>query len=345
MVNSVLSPDSNARILVVRLSAIGDVVHGLPVLNALRDALPRAWLAWLVEQPGADLLRRHRALDELIVVEPGWLKSPRVLVGLRRRLRAMKLDVAIDVQGLSRSAIAARLSGAPCRIGFAGPDGREISRGLNNTRVLAAQTHVVDRNLELLHPLGIAPSSVRFDIDDAPDDAAMARQWIDSHQLGERFAVINPGAGWPSKRWPAERFGAVAQHLGHDHALRSLVVWSGDAEQALAQQIVSASAGYAVLAPATTLRQLAAFARRAALFIASDTGPLHLAAAVGTPCVGLFGPTDAQRNGPYGPRHVTVQKMCLSGPSHQRRAASDEAMRAIRVEDVMEAVGRVKGEG
>jgi heptosyltransferase I len=329
--------EPNARILIVRLSAIGDVLHGLPALNALRDALPRARLAWVTEAPTADLLRGHRALDELIVAEAGWLKSPRAARDLRRQLRDMHFDIALDLQGLSRSAIAARLSGAPCRIGFDGSDGREVSRWLNNVRVRPTHTHVIDRNLELLRPLGISQATVRFDLDDSPDDEALARQLIDSRELGKRFAVINPGAAWGSKRWPVDRFAAVARHLGKDGARRSLVVWAGDAERRLAEQIVEGSCGSAVRAPATSLRQLAAIARRAALFVASDTGPLHLAVAVGTPCVGLFGPTPAERNGPYGAPHIAVQKMRLTGPSHRRRAASGESMAAIRIEDVTAA--------
>ena len=129
-----------------------------------------------------------------------------------------------------------------------------------------------------------------------------------------RFAVINPGAGWPSKVWPPDRFAAVAW-LGSRHAMRSLVVWAGDQERAWAEQIVAGSAGFGVLAPPTTLCQLAAVTRQAALFVGSDTGPLHIAVAVGTPCVGMFGPMPAGRNGPYGPQHIAVQKCASPAPA------------------------------
>ncbi len=339
--SSLTTVDSNARILIVRLSAIGDVLHGLPVLNAVRDALPRAFLAWVVEGRAADLLRSHKALDELIVLPRGWLKSPSTVLDLRRRLRELRFDTTLDLQGLSKSAIAARLSGARRRIGFDGRDGREVSRWLNNHLVLPARVHVIERNLELLRPLGINAPVARFDLEDTPADASTARKILDTAQLGERFVVVNPGAGWRSKLWPADRFAAVARHLGRAAGLRSLVVWAGDEERAWAQQIVEGSSDFAMLAPRTSLGELAALTRRAALFVGSDTGPLHLAAAVGTPCVGLFGPMPAERNGPYGVQHIAVQKMCLTGTSRQRRTAGSESMEAISVEDVCAACDQI----
>ena len=319
------------RILIVRLSAIGDVVHGLPVLNALRDAVPQAHLAWLVEGRAADLLRGHRALDELIVVPRRWLKSPSEVWKLWRRLRASRFDVSIDLQGLSKSALAARLSGARRRLGFAGVDGREISRWLNSELVLPTAEHVIDRNLELMGPFINGPRVARFDLPESPADAAFARQVRSELGLTGSYAVINPGAGWPSKLWPPDRFAAVARHLGQARSLGTLVVWGGEQERTWAGEIVAASAGHARLAPPTTLCQLASLVRGARLFVGSDTGPLHIAVAVGTPCVGLFGPMPARRNGPYGPQHIAVQQVCLTGTSRERRTAGPESMLAISV--------------
>ncbi len=336
-------PPPDVRILIVRTSAIGDVLHGLPVLCALRDALPQAFIGWVVEGAAAQLLAHHRALDEVIRIPRKWLKSPRTVLALRSKLRGLRFDVAIDVQGLTKSAMAARLSGAPRRIGFDGPDGRELSRWLNNELVLPTATHVVDRNLELLEPLGIRQPGVRFDLADLPADAAAAERMVAEAQLSGRFAVINPGAGWPSKLWPPSRFAAVARYLGEQHALGSLVVWAGQQEQAWAGEIVAAAAGFAALAPPTSLRELAAVARRATLFVSADTGPLHLAVAVGTPSIGLFGPVPAERNGPYGPQHVSVQRVTLKGGSRERRTAGPESMEAILVADVCRACDRVLG--
>lgn len=330
-----------SRILIVRLSAIGDVVHGLPVLNALRAALPDAHIAWLVESRAAELLRGHPSLDEHVELPRGWLKSPSAVLRLRNRLRASRFDVAVDLQGLTKSALAAWLSGAKTRIGFGGAAGREISRWLNNTLVEPSGTHVIDRNLDLLHPLGIHKPAVRFELCEHARDGHFAESVIEAGNLSSGCAVINPGAGWASKLWPAERFGQVAAHLGRRHRLPSLVVWGGARERALADAVVAASAGQAVVAPSTTLLEMAALARRAHLFIASDTGPLHIAAAVGTPCVGLYGPMPAERNGPYGPEHVSLQAMKLEGGSRRRRSAGPESMLAISVGSVCAACDEI----
>ena len=332
---------TSPRLAIVRLSAIGDVIHGLPVLCALRQRFPEARIAWVVETRAAALLRGHSALDELITVPRGWLKSPQAVWDLRCRLRQFRPQVTIDLQGLTKSAIAARLSGAAVRIGFGDEKGRELSWWLNNRLVRAGSPHIIDSNLELLRPLGIESPAVRFDIPETPDDRESAERMIREAGLTGGFAVINPGAGWPSKLWPADRYAALARHLGSALGLRSLVVWAGQQERGWAEEIVAGSESFGHLAPNTTLTELAALARRARLFVGSDTGPLHLAAAVGTPCVGLYGPMPAQRNGPYGSVHVAIQKMHFEGKSRQRRSAPATLMEAIAVEHVAAACDQI----
>ncbi|MHC4399617.1 MAG: glycosyltransferase family 9 protein [Planctomycetota bacterium] len=331
------------RILIVRLSAIGDVIHGLPVLNALRERFSQARLAWVVEGRSAELLRGHEALDELITVPKGWLRSPRAVWKLARRLRSFEANVAIDAQGLAKSAIATWLSGTRRRIGFGGYWGRELSTWLNTELVRTTAPHAVDRNLQLLLPLGIERPSVRFGIPEGPSEATTAEREIRKAGFGDGFGVIHPGAGWPSKLWPSDRYAEVARCLGRERGFPTILAWGSPKERSWAEQIVRDSAGHAQLAPALALRQLAALARRAQLFLGSDSGPLHLAAAVGTPCVGLYGPWPAQRHGPYGPRHVTIQKMTMEGSTRQRRHASAKYMEAIDVASVVEACERVLG--
>ena len=329
------------RILVVRLSAIGDCVHSLPIVNAIRDAFPESYIAWLVEGRTGDLLDGHPAVDKVIRVRRKWLKSLTAVRALRRELRELRFDVTIDPQGLTKSALAAWLSAARRRIGFRGVDGRELSPWLNNKLVEPSAMHVIDRNLELLRPLGIEQPAVRFSLPETPADAQVAEACVHSMGLHGGYAVINPGAGWPSKVWSMERFAAVARHLADKHRLPSLVVWGGEAERVWAEEIVGGANGAALLAPSTTLRGLAAVVRRATIFVASDTGPLHIAAAVGTPCVGLFGPMPGERNGPYGVGHVTVQKIWLGGSSRQRRSADNASMLAISVNDACQACDQV----
>ena len=338
-----LPNDRPLRIVIVRLSAIGDAVHGMPVLCALRDKFPDAEITWVVESQAAALLRGHAALDRLIELPRGWLKSLKAVRQLQRDLRAIRPDVAIDMQGLTKSAIAAWLSGARYRVGFGDEKGREFSRWFNNVKVAAPAEHVIDANLQLLAPFGIEPpsdkSQVRFDIPEQEAEAQMAENLIDEFGLRSGFAIINPGAGWPSKVWPAERFGDVAARIGAEQDLPTLVVWAGDQERAWAETIVARSEGHAKLAPSTSLTELAAVSRRARLFIGSDTGPLHIAVAVGTPCVGLYGPMPAKRNGPYGGQHIALQKAHFEGTSRERRNASPALMEAISVDDVVDACG------
>ncbi len=328
------------RILIIRLSAIGDVIHGLPTLCALRDALPEAFIGWVVEGRAGDLVEGHPALDELVRVPRRWLKSPREVLRLRRRLRALRFDTTIDLQCLTKSAIAAWLTGARRRIGKAGADGRELSRWFHNELVAAGGNHVIEHYLGLLRPLGIEPPGgpggtldVRFDLPERPDDARTVDAYLRSEGLADgRFALLNPGAGWPSKIWPAERYGQLATHLATRHTLPSVAVWGTPAELPLARSIVAASGGRARLAPPTSMTELAALCRRAALFVGSDTGPMHLAVAVGTPTISLHGPSRAEWCGAYGADNIRLQARFEPPSGNHRHQTDDAAMRAIGVE-------------
>lgn len=330
------------RFLIVRLTAIGDVIHGVPVLCALRAAFPHAFIGWVVEGSAGDLLEGHAALDTLVRVPRRWLKSPREVWQLRQRLRALRFDIAIDLQCLTKSALAAWWSGAPRRIGKAGPDGRELSRWFHNELTTAGGGHVIEHYLELLRPLGILSPAVQFDLPLAAADAHVADEFLRASGLAAtRFAILNPGAGWPSKIWPAERYGQLARRLGKSHDLPSIAVWAGQQERQLAEMIVATSGGRARLAPPTSMTELGALCRRAAMFVGSDTGPMHLAAAVGTPTISLHGPSRAEWCGAYGPHTVRLQVRYEDGSSLQRRKADDSAMRAITVDMVAAACERL----
>jgi heptosyltransferase I len=330
-----------SRILLVRLSAIGDVIHTLPLVCAIRKRFPSVWLTWVVEEKAAAVLEGHAAINEVIVLPRGWLKSPGRVWRLRRKLRQAKFDLAIDAQGLTKSAAAAWLSGAPRRIGFGDPWGRELSRWLNTELVDTTKPHAVERHLELLRPLGIESPAVKFDIPESEASRLAAEEIIRNHGAEGGFALIAPGAGWPSKLWPASRFAQVAAYLGRQWNLPTLVISGNAQERSWAEQIATESMGRAKPAPSMSLAVLAAVAKRARLFVGSDTGPLHLAAAVGTPCVGLYGPWSAEKHGPYGSQHVCVQKMTLEGSTRQKRQAPPIYMEAIDVESVCQACAQI----
>jgi lipopolysaccharide heptosyltransferase I len=335
-----MDAEASPRILISRLSAVGDCILTIPLATALRERFPSAFIAWVVQGGCAAILEGHSALDRLIVVKKGWLRSPQEVTRLRSKLRAMQFDVTLDPQSLSKSAIAAWLSGAPRRIGFARPLGRELAPLLNNQTIAAQATHVVDCQRELLKPLGVEPGAARFGIPIRTDARRFAADFLEKSRLHAGYVLLNPGAGWDSKLWPAERYGAVARCLAEKLKLPSVVVWSGDRERAWAETIVEQSGGHSTLAPSTTLPQLAALAAGARLFVGSDTGPLHLAAALGTPCVGLYGPTRPEVCGPYGPGHQAVQAFYQEGAGRERRGADNRAMQAITVEMVCDACAR-----
>jgi heptosyltransferase I len=329
--------EKSPRIIMVRLSAIGDVIHAMPVACALREHFPTGYLAWAVEDRAAELVEGHPAIDERIVVPRGWLRSPARAWQLRRQLKLVAFDTAIDIQGLSKSAALAWLSGAKQRIGMDGRWGREVSRWLNNELVDTDGLHAIERGLKLLEPLGIRSPAVSFNVPCTAADREAATELIHRLGLDGGFVFIVSGAGWPSKLWPIDRYAAVAAYLGRRWKLASLLIWGNDAERTRAELIIAAAEGHAKLLPKVTLRQLAAVARLARFAIGSDTGPLHLAAAAGTACIGLYGPWPADKHGPYGPQHINLQKLSMEGTTHQRRHAPPIYMEAIDVGSVFEA--------
>jgi lipopolysaccharide heptosyltransferase I len=342
--NSAGSP----RILITRLSAIGDCILTMPLACALRARYPHAFIAWAVQGASASLIECHESVDVAIRIAKPDLRSPAGWWKLRRRLREHRFDIALDPQGLTKSALVAWLSCAKRRIGFARPVGREISPWLHTELVPSRRKHVVDRYLELLSPLGMepAPPEFRFPTLDALQESL--RPFLNQPRLSRGFAVVNPGAGWDSKLWPAERYAEVALHLDAKHGLPTVVVWAGDRERAWAEQIGKQSRDRTKVSPKTSLLELGELLRQSRLFVGSDTGPLHMAAAVGTPCVGIYGPTKPEECGPYGLGHRVLQAFYQTGSSRQRRSAGNNAMQAVSTGEVCEAcdwvLSRVPGE-
>ena len=304
------------NVALVKLSSIGDVVHALPVAAALKRHRPDTRVTWIAEAREATFLAGHPDIDAVLIADTrGWrrrrprLTALREVIATARTLRAQAFDVTLDLQGLVKSGVLTALTRAPRRIGFGSGFRREWpNRLFTNDHVSPAATarHVVEQYLALLAPLGIADPAVEFRV--PADDEATAR--VDallsavSIKPDDRLVVLNPGAGRPEKKWPVAGFRELARRLADEAAARIVVVW-GPGEEADARTVAAAVGLKA--APATSLRELAALARRARVVIAGDTGPLHIAAAVGTPCVGLYGPTAGTRNGPYGHGHRILQ--------------------------------------
>ncbi len=337
-------------LLIVRLSAMGDIIHTLPAAVALRQALPHATLGWLVEERWAELLctlRHPRSghrnpqrplVDRIHTVNTAeWRHAlfsfntwQQMAVGLSH-LRGTQYDAAIDFQGAIRSALLSRWSGAPIVYGSSQP--RENAASMFYTRkVITAGAHVVEQALSLAVAITPTPAptelQVEFPID--PDaEQAMASLIAEAKD----FAILNPGAGWGAKRWPAERFGLVAQELAKD-GLCSLVNY-GPGEEELAVAVESASNG-AARRVSCSVAELITLTRQARLFIGGDTGPLHMAAALKIPVVAIFGPTNPARNGPFGTRSI-VLRSASSITDHTRHPEPEQGLLEITAAQVIAA--------
>jgi lipopolysaccharide heptosyltransferase I len=324
------------NVLIVRLGSLGDIIHAVPAAAAIRRAFPHATIDWLVDV-------RHRELVDLVPVVnrtiPIRTSDVGSVVDVIRGLRRARYDVALDLQGLFKSAVLARLSGASRVVGFPSELLRERGARMFYRETAGEPTaHVIEKNLSMLKAVGIRMPEVEFPIDDRnPGAAADARS-----RLGvpgaQRFALINPGAAWPNKRWPPVYFAEVVRALAAHHGLRSLVLW-GPGEEQLAQDVVTASGGEAAVSAPTTVADLVSLTKASALMISGDTGPMHIAAAMGTPLIGIFGPTDPNRNGPWAEDDLSVSRYRACACHYERRCRiSGWCLLDISPREVMELV-------
>jgi lipopolysaccharide heptosyltransferase I len=335
----VTAEPSARRFLIVRLGSLGDVVHAIPAVEALHRHVPGARIDWLVDPRYVELVKLSPAVHRAIPVDPrgGLLALIRVILGLRRE----GYEAAIDLQGLFKSAILARLSGARATLGFTRAHLREPGAAVfcTHTGDPGDVPHVVHKNLALLAELGVRAPQSSFELQVPRTDTA-TRAIAPFGTDG--FALLNPGAAWPNKQWGAERFGTLAAAIRRELGVRSLVLW-GPGEEDLGRGVVEASAGAAELSPPTTITDLCSIARHARIVVSGDTGPLHLAAAVHAPIVALFGPTLASRNGPWSPADVVVERTNTCECLYQRqcrRTSGRPCIESIEVDEVMQAVRR-----
>jgi heptosyltransferase I len=353
-------------LLVVRLSSMGDIIHTLPAAAALREAFPHATLGWLIEERWAELLCTLRyprsgrrsperpLVDRVHTVNLGeWRHSlfsfntlQQITAGLSE-IHGVRYAAAIDFQGAIRSALLARWSGASTIFGGAQP--RENAASMFYTRQVETDgRHVVEQALDLARAVIGAPAAgnataranaapgnaprVEFPLD---PDAENTISSLTADLAG--FAILNPGAGWGAKQWPAERYGAIAKALAQD-GLRSLVNF-GPGEEALATAVETASEGTSRKV-SCTIAELISLTRRARLLIAGDTGPMHLAAALQVPVVAIFGPTNPARNGPFGTRSI-VLRSANSLTDHSRHREPEQGLLEITAEEVAAAARKL----
>ncbi len=323
------------RILIVKLSSIGDVVHTLPVLSALKKKYPKRYIAWVVKKKAKDILLDHPHLNEVILYEGIWKTT--------RKLRSLKFDLAIDLQGLFRSGLLILLSGAGVRLGFSRANSRELSHLFLNQRVTPREEdrHVIDKNLSLLRPLGIEVREKEFIIPVSNEN----REYI-AHFLKEKgvasndlLIALNPGASWQSKLWPAERWAELADRLIEKLKAKIVFLW-GPGEKNFINRIVKMTENKPIISCKTNLKELACLISKCRLFVGGETGPLHIACALNIPSVALIGPTNSVRNGPYEEGHIVIEKDLPCRGCWRHECKRLDCMKLITVDEVFSAVER-----
>jgi lipopolysaccharide heptosyltransferase I len=326
-------PENFAKILVVKPSSLGDIVHSLPFLHSLKACFPDAGVHWVVAHGFEEIFESHPLVKRLwIIKKDEWKKLSSAkgtlmeLKGLSRGLRDEKYDLVVDLQGLLRSGIITAATKAPIRIGFR--EAREGSRMFYTHKVPGGRDlHAVDRYLKIAKYLCCDTSEVRFPF--PPLNGVTF-----SKPLPGKYAVFVPGARWHTKKWPPEKFGRLAGLL----PLRVVVV-GGKSDIDLGNEVVRLSRGKAVsLAGSTNLKQLIKILKEAEFVVSNDSGPMHIAAALGRPVYALFGPTDASRTGPYGKGHRIIRLDLECAPCFRKKCADLKCMERLSVKQVYQAM-------
>ncbi|MBI5142869.1 MAG: lipopolysaccharide heptosyltransferase I [Nitrospirae bacterium] len=368
------------RILFIKPSSLGDVIHALPVLSAIRRSWPQAEVDWVIARGLEQIISDTAGINRLVVMDKDRWKRDGIralpsILSFRDEIRRGRYDLAIDLQGLFRSAMVAFWSGAPVRIGF--KKAREGAPFFYNRKVgYGDAVHAVDRNMKIAEALGLETRPVEFNLGVNADAAERVKALLAVCGINGDYIVVNPGARWESKLWPAERFGMVAKQLASDTGL-PVVVTGAASEAGIADAVCRASGGAATsLAGKTGLKELVAVLAGARIVITNDSGPMHIAAAAGTPVVAVFGPTDftktgpygtmsaktgpygpmsaktgpygtvsANNSGPYGLGHVVVRANAKCAPCRRRSCADWRCMTGISARDVLAAATRILSGG
>ncbi len=324
------------RFLILRMGALGDIVHTLPAVCALREAFPRARIDWLVDEKWAPVLDENPCIDHVVTINRG---SWRNVLECVRRLRAANYTIAIDFQSLYRSAILGWFSGAPKRFGFDSQYSRESGAALLYTTTIHPHgAHKIEHNLELAKATGVRGGQIRFPLPGLAEETEEVKRILAAKNV-EKYFVLSPGGGWGAKCWPAERYGELHRELAKKYGWQGIVSF-GPGEEQLTERVRLSAGDPAPIVEMFNLKQLIALLRGANLMVAGDTGPLHLASALGTPVVGLYGPTDPARNGPFSAGDIVVRKARPEQTTYRHNEVVSPAMLAISVEDVLDAVER-----
>jgi heptosyltransferase-1 len=338
------------KVLIVKVSALGDVVHALPVLAWLKSADPGLEIDWLVEEGFAPLLEGHPLLRKIIRLDTrGWRKqgmfeAVRGSLGVIRQLRREHYDVVLDLQGNSKSGVFTRLCGAPMRFGFAKDSVREWPNLLATNRkvtLLEGNHHISDRSLAIARkafPAGSKSSAAGPLTIDGKARSVVEKQLNERGLAGKTLIVLHYGTTWKTKLWPLDLWCELAGKLCDLEGCQPILTWGNEEERIAVTSIHEASGKRAEIWPRGSLMELAALLERADLVVGGDTGPIHIAAAVGTPTVSLFRVTDATRNGPRGEKHIWLQSPLDCSPCLRKECERNaECGRSLTLQQVFEA--------
>jgi lipopolysaccharide heptosyltransferase I len=339
------------RIALIKLSSLGDIVHALPVAYRLRSEFPRAYIAWVVEAEHRHLLENYQLIDEVIVLNTrrwrkGIVSKPwGEIKDSIKQLRAANFDLVLELQGLIKSGLAAYVTGAKRRLGFSRKYCREpVSACFTNEHVSPNQdeAHIIEQNLALIRHLELSTTPWKFELSASESDINYIDDFLSSQGLGPhpKLIGVNPGAGWSTKHWGVEKYAQLGDMLIKQLGQGVILTW-GPGEQYLAEEIAKRMRETPLIACPTSVLQLVELIKRCRLFIAGDTGPLHLAGALGVPTVALYGPSDPLRNGPYGEGHAVVYHKLECSGCYKRQCNTLDCMQSIAVEEVFTAAQRL----
>lgn len=331
------------NILLIKPSSLGDIIHGLPLLKSIKDKWPDAKISWVVKDIYADLLDGNPYIDDLILLKKNSLTLS--VFSFAKRLRQGKFDLAIDLQGLFRSGFIAFLSGAPQRVGF--ENAREQAAIYYTDKVEASvELHAVDRNLKLAASIGCNIQKPEFEINISKEAEKKVSDFFRAIHLNKKNPIITfvPGTRWEKKRWPSQSFSRLGNRLIKQ--LKANIIFTGShQEMKLISEISVALQDPSGNATGFSLQELAALIKKSDVLVTNDSGPMHIAAAVGTPVVALFGPTEPARTGPYTENCIVIKKEMDCSPCFRSRCTkkSFECMEFITVDEVFEAVKKLLG--
>ena len=334
------------NILIVKLSAIGDVIHTLPSLTALRRLYPDAHITWVVEEAAADLVKNHPYLDAVLIsrrkswskdIQKGKILKPLFnMRSLINELRRRRYDLVIDFHGLFKSSIIVFFSRGKRKLGY--DSLQELSGLFLNEKIPEDMNkHAVDRYLDFPRYLGVKIDNVEFILPQNNDAEVKVQLLMSKYKLdGKKFIAINPVAYWKTKLWDNEKFAHLADLI--NNKLQMKVVFTGSEKEAI-EGITSRMTTEGInLGGQTSLLDLAYLYNKAQMVITTDSGPMHLASAVGTPVIALFGPTDPVRTGPYGKEHIIITAGLPCSPCFLKKCSTRKCMKDISPEQVFAAI-------